>query len=164
MHETKVYQLMQDDVPVNTTAAETPIYIIATQDHLTTCDISDTIHECETNAEVLCHPSIDAAMPDICKSNTLAVVFAEVGSAQIDQLKLDEIIAARSGTLVLMGTRAEAELELADIGTYPWPVLFRPFSASMIKSWLTPRRKGARKPAGNNSQAETLSPHLRIVD
>ena len=46
-------------------------------------------------------------MADICRHSTIAVVFAEAGVALVDQLQLDQIIAARGGKLVLMGTAAE---------------------------------------------------------
>ncbi|AHD09232.1 hypothetical protein [Phaeobacter gallaeciensis] len=155
---------MQDNPPVPSTAAKGAIYVIASKDYLTTCDISDTIHELHTDAQVICHLSIEAAIADICRQDTIAVVFAEAGIALVDQLKLDQIVLARDGKLVLMGTAAEAELEAAEIGSYPWPVLCRPFSAAVIKAWLPPQHTAPKATAGNNSAPDALPLHLRIVD
>ncbi|UWR43566.1 hypothetical protein K4F86_09275 [Phaeobacter inhibens] len=164
MHETKGHSPMQDDPPVTSTTAKSAVYVVASKDYLTTCDISDTIFELHTDAQVICHLSIEAAMADICRHSTIAVVFAEAGVALVDQLQLDQIIATRGGKLVLMGTAAEAELEAAEIGSYPWPVLCRPFSAAVIKSWLPPRHTAPKAKAGNNAGPDTLPLHLRIVD
>ncbi|APG47370.1 hypothetical protein [Phaeobacter porticola] len=155
---------MQDDLPVNTSAADHPVYIIASRDYLTSCDISDTVFDTDPDAQVICHPTIKSALTDICRYGTLTAVFAEAGKTLVHQMQLDKIIAARSGQLVLLGATAEAELEAEEIGKYPWPVLCRPFSTSMIKSWLQPRQTAPDAALGNNTGDRTFISCLRVVD
>ncbi|MDC0658524.1 hypothetical protein N6L27_10995 [Leisingera sp. SS27] len=114
-----------------------PVYLIASRNFLVTCDICDTILDFDPAAEINVQSSQSAALPFLSRYRRIAVAFMECGSEMIARFGIDQTVRSRGGRLVLMGSRAERELERQS-RKLRWPVLSRPVSTQMIIGHLMP--------------------------
>ncbi|MDI3335567.1 hypothetical protein QKW60_04040 [Defluviimonas aestuarii] len=116
------------------------VYVIAVHDFVVLKDLEDTVREFDPTATVLTTTSCDEAITKIRTQDQLAMVFIEAGPVYISAVRMDELVRARGGRIVLLGDDAEDEW---DEGRSPrrWPTLQRPFSSQSVLSIIIAGRR-----------------------
>lgn len=119
----------------NQNSGRTDVYVIAVRDFVVLKDLEDTVRDFDPTAIVLTATSCDEAVTKIRAHDRLATVFVEAGPGYVSGVRMDDLVRARGGLIVLLGDDAEDEWD-DDRSARRWPTLQRPFSSQNVLSLI----------------------------
>lgn len=111
------------------------VYVLMLRDFVVLKDLEDTVRDYAPAAIVLTASECDQALALIEGLDRISIAFVEAGAEAVAAARIDALVAARGGRIVLLGDDAEDEWEAGN-QTSVLPILLRPFSSQTVERLL----------------------------